>query len=256
MSFRLTVLGKSPSWQDRDGACTGYLLEMDGRSMLIDCGSGVFGKLRSLRDYTQIDTVIVSHLHADHTLDLVPFAYALTVGPGRGSVRPQLHAPPGARAAWRRLCSAWGSDTLIEEAFELREYDPAGELEIDGLRVRFQPVPHYVTTYAIALQQGADGRRLVFSADCGPNDELVDFARDADLLLIEATLKEPEGDEDDPPGHLTAADAGAIGRRAGVPRLVLTHYSDELYPDVVRARAEAAFGGSVELASEGASYEI
>jgi ribonuclease BN (tRNA processing enzyme) len=96
----------------------------------------------------------------------------------------------------------------------------------------------------------------VFSADCGPNDELVEFARGADLLLIEATLMEPEGDEDDPPGHLTAADAGAIGRRAAVERLVLTHYSDELDPAVVRARAGAAFGGSVELASDGASYEI
>jgi ribonuclease BN (tRNA processing enzyme) len=67
---------------------------------------------------------------------------------------------------------------------------------------------------------------------------------------------EPEGDEDDPPGHLTAADAGAIARRSGVARVVLTHYSDELDPAVVRARAEAAFGGPVELASEGASYEI
>ncbi|MGD1051242.1 MAG: MBL fold metallo-hydrolase [Solirubrobacteraceae bacterium] len=255
MSFRLTVLGKSPSWQDRDGACTGYLVEAGPRCLLMDCGSGVFAKLRSVCDYTKVDAVIVSHLHADHTLDLVPFAYALTVGPERGSARPRLYAPPGARAAWRRLCSAWGSDRLIETAFELHEYDPAGELEIDGLRVRFQPVPHYVATYAISLQQEGGGR-LVFSADCGPNDEIVDFARDADLLLIEATLMEPEGDADDPPGHLTAADAGAIGRRAGVERIVLTHYSDELDPAVVLARAEAAFGGSVELASGGASYEL
>jgi ribonuclease BN (tRNA processing enzyme) len=256
VSFRLTVLGKSPSWQDRDGACAGYLLEVGGRCVLMDCGSGVFAKLRRVRDYSEIDAVIVSHLHADHTLDLVPFAYALTVGPERGSRRPRLHAPPGARAAWRRLCSAWGSETLIEDAFEVHEYDPTGELELEGLRVRFLAVPHYVPTYAIALQQGADGRRLVFSADCGPNDELVEFAQGADLLLIEATLMEQEGDEDDPPGHLTAADAGAIARSSGVERVVLTHYSDELDPAVVRARAEAAFGGSVELASEGASYEI
>ena len=47
MSIRLTILGKSPSWQDRDGACSGYLLELGGRALLIDCGNGVFAKLRS-----------------------------------------------------------------------------------------------------------------------------------------------------------------------------------------------------------------
>jgi ribonuclease BN (tRNA processing enzyme) len=254
--LRLTILGKSPSWQDRDGACTGYLLEIAGLTLLIDCGSGVFAKLRRHHDYAQIDAVLVSHLHADHTLDLVPFAYALLVGPAMGSRRPHLHAPPGARAAWRGLCSTWNSETLLEDAFELREYDPTGELELDGLRVRFQPVPHYVPTYALELRT-PDERRLVFSADCGPNEEIVEFARGAELLLIEATrLDAARSNPDDPPGHLTAAQAGEIGRRAGVGRLVLTHFSDELDPALIRDRAQAAFGGPVELAAEGDCYEV
>jgi ribonuclease BN (tRNA processing enzyme) len=260
VSIRLTILGKSPSWQDRDGACSGYLLELAGVSLLLECGSGVFAKLRGHHDYSKIDAVIVSHLHADHTLDLVPFAYALKFGPPLREDRPVVYAPPGARAAWRRLCSAWGSQTLIEDAFELREYDPAGELELDGVRVRFQPVPHYVPTNAIELRVDGEQRRLVFSADCGPNDEIVEFARGAELLLIEATrLDQPlrdDEDPDEPPGHLTAADAGAIGRRADVGRLVLTHFSDQLDPDKIRAQAQAEFGRPVELAREGESYEI
>jgi len=254
------ILGKSPSWQDRDGACTGYLLEVGGLTLLLDCGSGVFAKLRQHADYASIDAVIISHLHADHTLDLVPFAYALKFGPELRSDRPALHAPPGAGAAWRRLCGAWGSETLIEDAFELREYDPAGELELDGVRVRFQPVPHYVPTYAVEMRASGETRRLVFSADCGPNEGLVEFARGAELLLIEATRPdEPlRSDEDpnEPPGHLTATEAGEIGSRSGAGRLVLTHYSDQLDPAVVRAQAEAAFGRRVELASEGDQYEI
>ncbi len=260
MPIRLTILGKSPSWQDRDGACSGYLLELAGLTLLIDCGSGVFAKLRAYHDYAQIDAVIVSHLHADHTLDLVPFAYALTVGPPLRSDRPLLHAPPGALAAWRRLCSAWGSDTLIEDAFEVHEYDPARQLDLDGVSVRFQPVPHYVPANALELRAGGEQRRLVFSSDCGPNEELVQFARGADLLLIEATRLDqplrPDEDPNEPPGHLSATDAGAIGRRAGVGRLVLTHFSDQLDPAQIRAQAEAAFGGAVELAGEGERYEI
>ena len=260
VSISLTILGKSPSWQDRDGACSSYLIEFAGRSMMIDCGSGAFAKLRVHGDYEQIEAVIVSHLHADHTLDLVPFAYALTVGPQLRSGRPLLHAPPGARSAWRRLCSAWGSETLIEDAFELREYDPDGELDLDGVTMRFQAVPHYVPAYALDLRADGGGRRFVFSADCGPNEGLVEFARGADLLLIEATRLDqpvrPGEDPNEPPGHLTAADAGEIGKRAGVSRIVLTHYSDQLDPAALRAQAEAAFDGSVELAREGDRYEI
>src|ERR1043166_7344733 len=79
--MRLTVLGKSPSWQDADGACSGYLIEEDGFRLLLDCGNGVFSKLRRFVDYVDVDAVVISHLHADHFLDLVPFSYALTYAP-------------------------------------------------------------------------------------------------------------------------------------------------------------------------------
>jgi 7,8-dihydropterin-6-yl-methyl-4-(beta-D-ribofuranosyl)aminobenzene 5'-phosphate synthase len=63
---RITVLGKSPSWQDADGACSGYLVEEDGFHLLLDCGNGVFSKLRRFIDYVDVDAVVISHLHADH----------------------------------------------------------------------------------------------------------------------------------------------------------------------------------------------
>src|SRR2546423_14840868 len=79
--MRLTVLGKSPSWQDAGGACSGYLIEEGDTAVVVDCGNGVFSKLRRFRDYTRVDAVGISHLHADHFLALVPFAYALPYAP-------------------------------------------------------------------------------------------------------------------------------------------------------------------------------
>src|ERR1700730_6734367 len=75
---RITVLGKSPSWQDAGGACSGYLVEEGDYALLLDCGNGVFSKLRRFRDYVDVDAVVISHLHADHFLDLVPYSYALS----------------------------------------------------------------------------------------------------------------------------------------------------------------------------------
>ncbi|MFL5887911.1 MAG: MBL fold metallo-hydrolase, partial [Solirubrobacteraceae bacterium] len=147
--MRITVLGKSPSWQDIDGACSGYLIEEGETGLLLDCGNGVFSKLRRFRDYTKIDAVVISHLHADHFLDLVPFSYALTYAPRQQPVpvdrwpgtdnpaRPRLIAPQGARETFRRVVGAWGNDDLIENAFDLHEYDGAEPIELGKLRLRF-----------------------------------------------------------------------------------------------------------------------
>ena len=80
--MRLTILGKSPAWSDAGGACSGYLVEEGETTVVVDCGNGVFGKLRERVDYADVDAVVISHLHGDHVLDLVPFSYALKFGPG------------------------------------------------------------------------------------------------------------------------------------------------------------------------------
>ena len=109
MPIELTILGKSPSWTDAGGACSGYLVRAPGLTLVLDCGSGVFAKLRRVEEYARVDAVLLTHLHADHVLDLVPFAYALCHGAAAGRARPLLHAPPAARGALRALCGAWGS---------------------------------------------------------------------------------------------------------------------------------------------------
>ena len=256
MSIRLTILGKSPSWQDRGGACSGYLARVGELRLLIDCGSGVFAKLRLHDSYELVDAIVLTHLHADHMMDLAPFAYALTYGPPLREGRPALYGPPGARDVLRQVCGAWQDPTLVEKAFDLHEYDPQAELAIGDARLRFRPVPHYIPSNAIELRNGGSGPRLVLSGDCGPNDELVEFARGADLLLIESTRLGGAGDPDGEPGHLTAEQAGEIARRAGAARVVLTHFSDQLDRDVLRRNAEAAFGAPVELAAEGVTYEL
>src|SRR5215211_1022161 len=226
--MRITVLGKSPSWEDAGGACSGYLVE-DGDTKLLDCGNGVFAKLRQHLEYTQLDAVLISHLHADHILDVVPYAYALTYAPRQQPVpvggypgtdspaRPRLIAPGGAARCFRRLTGSWGSEELVENAFALEEYDPASTVEVGTLRATFKEVPHFTTTYAIDFQSSAGPGRFTYSADCRPGDELVEIASDTDLLLVEATLPRPERTGDR--GHMTPAEAGDHARRAGAKRV-------------------------------------
>ncbi|WP_028067310.1 MBL fold metallo-hydrolase [Solirubrobacter soli] len=247
--MKITVLGKSPAWQDAGGACSGYLVQGGGQTVLLDCGPGVFSKLRHHVDYAAVDTVVISHLHADHVLDLVPFASGLRYGPR--SARPRLFAPPGALDTFAGMSKAtFMTAEHIELAFEVTIYDPADVLSIGELTVRFQPVPHYIPCNAVEFTE-PDGARFTFSADCGPNQALCDFAADTDLLLIEATL--PVSDNG---GHLTPREAGEHGARAGAKRVVLTHFSDELDVEWALAEGAAGFGAPVDAAREGATYEL
>ncbi len=260
------MLGKSPSWQDAGGACSGYLLEEGDTAVVIDMGNGVFSKLRQYLDYVDVDAVVLSHLHADHFLDLVPYSYALTYAPRQQPVpvggfpgtddpaRPKLYVPPGARETFRRVVGAWGNDDLIENAFDLFEYEVTSQLEIGPFKVRFHEVPHFTETFAIDLTSSNGAGRFTFGADCSPTEELVEVARETDLLLIEATLPRPE--RDGKRGHLTPAEAGEHARRAGARRAVITHISDELDADWAAKEASEAFGAPVEVAHEGAVYEV
>ena len=264
--MKLTVLGKSPSWQDAGGACSGYLLEEGDFTLLIDCGNGVFSKLRQFVDYVDVDAVAISHLHADHFLDLVPFSYALTYAPRQQPVpvdrwpgtdnpaRPRLIAPRGATRTLRQVVGAWGNDDLIENAFELEEYAPDATVEAGPLRLRFHEVPHFTETFAIDVSSQNGAGRLTYGADCRPGDELVEIARDTDLLIVEATLPRPE--RTGVRGHLTPAEAGEHARLAGAKRVLITHISDELDENWARTEASEAFGSPVDVAHEGAIYEV
>ena len=263
--MRVTVLGKSPSWQDAGGACSGYLLQSGETSVLMDCGNGVFAKLRQQVDYVDVDAVLISHLHADHFLDLVPYSYALTYAPRQQPVavhtwpgtdspaRPRLIAPPGARETFRRVVGAWGNEDLIEKAFRLEEYESGATVQVGPIRATFQEVPHFITTYAINVTADGTGK-VTYGADSRPGPELVEFARDADLLLVEATLPRPE--RSGVRGHMTPEEAGEHGRLAGAKRVVITHISDELGDDWAREEAERGYGGPVEVAREGATYDV
>ena len=171
-----------------------------------------------------LDAVVISHLHADHFLDLVPYSYALTYAPRQQPVpvdrwpgtdnpaRPWLHAPPGATETFRRVVGAWGNDDLIENAFRLEEYSATSELSIGPLRISFQPVPHYTETFAMAIASENGSGRIVYGADSSPTDALTGFAAGADLILVEATLPRPER-------HGVARPPHARGGRRPGPRL-------------------------------------
>ena len=251
--IELTVLGASASFPEAGGACSGYLVRIGKTEILLDCGTGVLSQLQLKSTVRQLDAIVITHFHPDHYLDLIPLRYGLLYGIEE-PFKPLLFLPPGGIAMLERIgLGLRNSRTYFSSAFELREYDPESGLMIENAVLRFQRTTHDEPTWAVSIESGE--YRMVYTADTQESRDVEQFASGADLLLCEATY--PDDLADLPSGnHLTGRRAGELARRAGVRRLVLTHF----WPGIARERfardAEAAFQGPVDLAYPGARYMI
>lgn len=252
--MHLTVLGSGAACPPPGGVCSGYLLEDLGRRLLLDCGHGAAAALLERRPDADIDHIIISHMHADHFIDVLPLRFRLTRDmAGLPAPTVRLHLPPGGRARFAEVLAAVHfPPDFLENTFIVEEYPPGGALTLaDGLTARFVEGVHYVPGYAVRI----DGSRsLVYTGDTAPSENVAALARGADLMLCEATLDEPE---DGPVrGHLTALQAVELAHAAGVARLVLTHFWFDSDREAARAEAQAAFAGSVAAAYDGMQIEL
>jgi ribonuclease BN (tRNA processing enzyme) len=239
--MRVTVLGSCGAWPEAGGACSGFLIEYEGFRLVIDLGYATMPRLLRLADADQIDAVFISHGHPDHCADLSPLlrARALADSP---SVPLPVFALPGSLDA----VFALDRPGMLADAYRWHEFEAGARLEIGPFQAETRLLPHWVPNAGIRLTAG--GRVLAYTGDAGPDPEVVTLARDADLLLAEATYVDevPRHSQ----GNLTSArEAGRQATQAGASRLMLTHLWPGTSRAAARAAAEHSFAGPVEVAS-------
>jgi ribonuclease BN (tRNA processing enzyme) len=243
----LTVLGCDGSWPGPDGAGSGYLVQADRTSILLDAGPGTFAQLQKLGDPRRIDAVVLTHAHPDHWTDLESFITWAGYGPGRerfaeeGSRPLSVFAPPGLRKWSHFSAASW---------VDWQELAPSMVLTIGSLQARFGATDHGTPTLAVGLAH--QGATLAYSADTGPSWTVEELGSDIGTFLCEATYTQ---DSEGSLLHLSGREAGTMARAAGVGRLILTHRWPTVSADDVRREAESAFGGPVDQASTGAVFD-
>lgn len=248
--MRLTVLGSSGTYGTPGRPASGYLVEHDGTRLWVDAGPGTFAALQEVTDFLTLDAVILSHVHPDHCSDLFGFYHAVRFG-SRPRTGIPTYVPEGLVERFEAFLGAAGHP--IGEVCDFRVVDDGARVEVGEVSVRFARADHPVPTIAPRLE--ADGKALVYSADTGPRGGVPDLAEGAHLFLCEATYQGAV--EDKPwPHHLTAEEAGAMARRAGVRRLMLTHLWPVLDPELSLVEAETAFDRPVALAVPGMTAEV
>jgi ribonuclease BN (tRNA processing enzyme) len=250
---RLTVIGCGPAAPQADTPASGLLLEAGPTAVLLDCGYGVVGRLRAVVDPLALSGVVIGHLHADHALDLAALRY-LHPWPGEAVGRPTIWLPPGGHQHITNLAAVMSErPSFFDDAFDLQEYEDGLAFRLGRLTVTPHATQHYVPAFAMDVRD-ADGTHLVYCGDSGPTDRLVEIAAGADLLIEEATLASPADDEPRR-GHSTAEESIAVALRAGVTRLILTHFASARRPELLATAARAA-ALRVEVAQAGLRLEV
>jgi len=242
----LTIVGCSGSFPSPDSAASCYLVTAGDFRLVVDLGNGAFGGLQRFADPAAgIDAVLISHLHADHCLDMCSYQVFRTFHPSGELPRIPVCGPAGTAD---RLGRAAGGDSgqSMSERFDFVTLEP-GKFDIGPIAVTAGQMNHPVQTFGFRFEHA--GRAITYSADTGATERLVSLASGADVLLCEATFTERPGL---PAGlHLTAREAGTYAARAGAGRLVLTHLMPWTSRDRALAEASAGYPGAVSLAEPG-----
>lgn len=249
--MKVTIVGCSGSYPGPDSPASCYLLEADGFRMLLDLGSGSLGALQRHIGLYDVDAICLSHLHADHCLDICGYHVARTYGPAAPYPVVPVYAPADAPA---RLSAAYGmpDEPGLETAFDFVSLAP-GSFEIGPFTLTAGLVNHPVEAYGFRVTSG--GKSVAYSGDTGECDELVRLSAGVDLMLCEASfVEQPDLPVD---LHLTGRQAAEHAAKADVGKLVLTHlvpWNDKA--TVLDDASRGGYHGPVELARSGAVYDL
>ena len=243
--MKLTVIGSMGAYPSADNPSSGYLLQHEGFSMMLDFGSAVFYKLNDYLDVNKLDAVYLSHYHPDHTADIGVLQHAVKVQTDLGNRHSKL--PIYGRAG-------------VPFFEKLTYHDYTGGRAISAGRAeRIGPFDCVFSENdhpdgGLSIRISAGGKTMVYTGDTGWYDGLVDFAEGCDLLLCETSLfLQFKGMVK---GHLCTDEIGRLAREAGVKELALCHFPH--FGDVSTLKEEVAteFSGKLNNALPGMVYNL
>lgn len=181
--MKLTVIGSAPAVAVEGVPQSGYLIQDEQDTVLFDCGSGVAEQLVKKDVVGHLSAIVISHVHADHVADLISLGYTSKLIYAK---QIELWVHEKSLQALRKIFYALGDEKLLEEWFILKTF--CNNFQVGQLFIESQEVPHDPKTPTFALKCSSQGKSIAYSADCFYNQELIDFAKNTDVFICEATI--------------------------------------------------------------------
>jgi ribonuclease BN (tRNA processing enzyme) len=246
MGLSLTVLGCATPYPSPDNPCSGYLVSHGDTRLWMDAGTGTLGPLQRHTRLQDLDAIWISHLHADHSADLLTAYYALLYADIERDPIP-LYGPPGIAERLAGFLTNGPRRSPVESAFEVIELHDGHRATAGSLDLTTRAVQHGIPAFGVRIE--AAGVSLTYSGDTAPCASLTELASGTDVLLCEAESAEKTADM----AHHTPEDAGETAAGAGAGRLVVTHVGRFLTPREAVTRASSRYPGPVGYATPGST---
>ena len=249
----VTPLGTVSPKCYKDKNCPGFLIEYQGKKVLLDCGNGVSRLFEMEKDLKDL-IIIISHLHKDHYSDLSCFGYDSYILKNLGYLnkRVKVYIPSGDFIEVNNIKQNLPDyDYLMnfgnENHLEFIPYNENNIIKHGNMNISFKKNPHQLITYSSKIQTG--NFTIVYSTDTGyQNNTLTKFSENADLLICESTFLRDQCKSTD--NHLYAYEAGMIAKNANVKKLLLTHFYPTIDKKLYVDEAKEIFNNT-EAAIEG-----
>lgn len=256
--MELIVLGSGTSVPHPQRASAAFWLETASGSFLLDCSADAAHRMAAENlDWPNLDAVWISHLHLDHCGGLASLLFGLKYAP-----------PTQGRTKPLRILGCKGTHSLLKAIDESNDYglfqqpfpielqeistENTAEFEVlQGLRARIFSTPHTSESLAIRLADPS-GVNLVYTSDTGFSEELAEFTRKADLLLVECSFWRNKPTDK----HLELTDAMRLAQLAEPRKLVLTHLYPEWDGVDLESKAKELWLGTTIAAEDGLRIEI
>ena len=225
----------------------GLVIDCEDITLLADMGPGNMRQLaRAGFTYDDIDVIVITHFHPDHSLDLASFLFACKYPAHPRRRRLTVIGPSGLKRYYESLIGIFG-DSIRPLDFEVDIIEKeSGRIRLDGIEVTVSPVRHSDSAIGIRVKDERRGTKLAYSGDTDYCRQIVELARECDLAVLECSFP----DEYKVDGHLTPSYAGRIAREAEVKKLVLTHIYPVLEERDILKGVSAVYGGRITVAKD------
>jgi ribonuclease BN (tRNA processing enzyme) len=225
-------------------------MQIGASRLLFDSGPGTMRRLLETQTTIfDITHIFYSHFHPDHTAEFVPFIFATKYPDGnRRQIPLTVSGGRGLLNFYERLKSVYGQwIELTPGLLEIIEFDNknADTITFEDFTVNTAPVKHIEESIAFRITS-TDGFSAVYTGDTDYSETIIDLAKDADLLICECALPDRHKVE----GHLTPSLAGDLAAKAGVRKLVLTHFYPECDQEDIAAECRQTYSGPLVLAED------
>lgn len=248
--MKITIIGSGTCVPSLKRSSCSVLIEISQDLLLFDSGAGTMRRLLEVGvSINQLSHIFYSHLHPDHTGELIPFLFATKYPEAHRRRKPfTIVAARGFVDFYERLKGAYGKWIELDPGLlNISELDTTGRDHLDCAQFDVDSLPMDHTDMSLAYRiTGSNGKSVVYSGDTDVCDNLVTLAKGVDVLICEAALPDKMKVE----GHLTPSLAGRIAAQAGVKKLVLTHFYPECDAVDITEECRKTYQGPLVIAED------